>query len=258
MIILSNNILNIDTFINKYKPNDIEIDIITKMSLSKDLYEYNSLNGLQFELKLRNNIVIAAKKLNESYMTFTTFRKSMCNLYYWDRTDEGGFILKKGITPSAAINDISINSSKYGTECATAMIIIYYQALLNIFPEKYFNELFPKIQLMNWHYIDDLLEDAGYLEKRSDYLPGDRRYFVNPDVNPLKPEWQGENVIDLGNELYFGHGIGIGNAEEIIIELNKFRIKEAKSSAYLLDSAARLDFKSLADIYFKFLSSSAN
>ncbi|MBU3146270.1 protein-glutamine gamma-glutamyltransferase [Clostridium sp. CF012] len=258
MIIISNNTLNVDTFINKYKPNDIELDIITKMSLSKEQYEYDSLKQLQFELKLRNNIVIAAQKLNESDMSFKTFRKSICNLDYWDRTDEGGFILKKGITPSAAINDISINSSKYGTECATAMIIIYYQALLNIFPEKNFNELFPKIQLMNWHYIDDLLEDAGYLEKRSDYLPGDRRYFDNPDVNPVKPEWQGENVIDLSNGIYFGHGIGIGNAEEIISELNKFRIAGAKSSAYLLDSAARLDFKNLADIYLKFPSSSTN
>ncbi|MBZ9686884.1 protein-glutamine gamma-glutamyltransferase [Clostridium estertheticum] len=258
MIIISNNIVKVDTFINKYKPNDIEIDIITKMDLSKELYEYNSLNQLQFELKLRNNIVIAAKKLNEGDVSFTTFRKSMCNLDYWDRTDEGGFVLKKGIIPSVAIEDISINSSKYGTECATAMIIIYYQALLNVFAEKLFNELFPKIQLMNWHYIDDLLEDAGYLKKRSDYLPGDRRYFDNPDVNPVKPEWQGENVIDLGNGIYFGHGIGIGNAEDIIIELNKFRIEEAKISAYLLDSAARLDFKNLSDIYFKFISSSTN
>ena len=43
-------------------------------------------------------------------MTFKTFRKSICNLDYWDRTKEGGFILKNGVTPSDAIKDISINS----------------------------------------------------------------------------------------------------------------------------------------------------
>ena len=247
MIIISNNTYKSDTFINEYKPNNIEKDIIRKMDLSKEKYEYNSLNQLQFELKLRNYIVIAALKLNEGDMSFKTFRKSICNLDYWDRTDEGGFILKKGITPSAAIEDISINSSKYGTECATAMIVIYYQALLNIFAEKLFNELFPEIQLMNWHYMDNMLEDAGYLEKQSDYFPGDRRYFDNPDVNPLKPEWQGENVIDLGNGIYFGHGIGIGTANEIISDLNEIRIEGAKISSYLLDSAARLDFKALAE-----------
>ncbi|MFT5874499.1 MAG: protein-glutamine gamma-glutamyltransferase [Clostridium sp.] len=258
MIIISSNIVNVDTFTNEYKEKGIERDIITIMDLSKERYEYDSLKQLQFELKLRKNIVIAAIRLNNSNMAFKTFRKSMCNLDYWDRTDEGGFILKKGITPSAAIEDISINSSKYGTECATAMIIIYYQALLNIFSEKLFNELFPEIQLMNWHYIDDILEEVGYLEKRSAYLPGDRRYFYNPDVNPAKPQWQGENVIDIGKKNYFGHGIGIGNADDIIAALNEYRVDEAKKSAYLLDSAARLDFKYLAGIYYRFLSSTTN
>lgn len=258
MIIISSNIVKVDTLINEYKPNSIERNIITKMDLSKERYEYDSLNQFQFELKLRKNIVIAARKLNKGNMSFSTFRKSTCNLDYWDRTEEGGFVLEKGIAPNVAIEDISINSSKYATECATAMIIIYYQALLNVFAEKLFNELFPEIHLMNWHYIDDLLKEAGYLEKQSDYLPGDRRYINNPDVNPVKPEWQGENIIDLGNEIYFGHGIGIGNADEIITVLNKYRIEEAKTSASLLDSAARLNFKNLSDIYYKFLSSSTN
>ena len=258
MIIITNSVFKTDTFIKEYIPNDIEKDIINKMDLSKEHYEYNSLNQLQFELKLRNNIVITAKNLNEGDMSFRTFRKSMCNPDYWERSNEGGFILKKGIPPSAAIEDISINSSKYGTECATAMIIIYYQSLLDLFTEKFFNQLFPKIHLMNWHYIDNILEDAGYLEKQSDYFPGDRRYFNNPDVNPVEPEWQGENVIELGKGIYFGHGIGIGNSDEIISELNKFRIKEAKTSAYLLDSSARLDFKTLSDIYYKLLSTPNN
>jgi len=258
MLIISNDVFKIDLFINEYKVNNIERVIITKMDLSKERYEYNSLNQLKFELNLRKNIVTASKRLNAGDMSFQIFRKSICNLNYWDRTKQGGFILKDGITPSTAIDDISINSSKYGTECATAMIIIYYQALLNIFKEKLFNEVFPKIDLMNWHYIDDKLEDVGYLEKHSDYLPGDRRYFSNPDVTSVKPEWQGENVIDLGNETYFGHGIGIGNSNKIISELNEFRIEDAKTSAYLLDSAARPDFKSLSDIYYKSSSSSAS
>ncbi|MCB2352938.1 protein-glutamine gamma-glutamyltransferase [Clostridium estertheticum] len=248
MIIISGSVVNVNTFIHDYNPNDIEKDIITKMDLSKSQYKYDSLNQFKFELDFRYSIVIAAKNLNKGNMDFRTFRKSICNPNYWDRTNEGGFILKKGVAPSDAIKDISINSSKYGTECATAMVIIYYQALLNIFSANLFNRLFPNIQLMNWHYIDNLLEDVGFIKKRSDYFPGDRRYFYNPDVDPVAPEWQGENVIDLSNGLYYGHGIGIGDADEIISELNKFRIKEATTSSYLLDSAARPNFKSLADI----------
>ena len=258
MIIISNDIVKSDTFINEYRPNSMQRDIITKMDLSKERYEYNSLNQLQFELELRKNIVITAERLNKSSVSFKTFPKSKCNTNYWDRTTEGGFILKNGVTPSDAIKDIFINSYKYGTECATAMIIIYYQAMLNIFGDKFFNELFPKIQLMNWHYIDNILEDIGYIKKRSDYFPGDRRYVVNPDVNPAKPEWQGENVMYLGNEVYFGHGIGITNMNEIISALDKYRIEGAKETAHLLDSAARINFKDLADRYNKYLSTSTN
>lgn len=252
MIIIFNNSFKVDEFINEYKPNNIEREIITKMDISKERYEYNSLEQLQFELTLRKNIVIASVNLNKSDMSFKVFRKSICNKEYWERTEEGGFLLKKGIKPSVAIKDITINSSKYGTECATAMIIVYYEALLNTFKEKLFNELFTKIHLMNWHYIDNLLYEAGYIEKQSDYLPGDRRYVYNPDVNPVTPEWQGENLIDLSGGRYYGHGIGIGSAYEIISELNKQRKDNATVSAYLLDSAARLDFKNLANIYYKF------
>lgn len=258
MIIISNNIIKVNTIMDEYKPKSVERDILTKMDLSKASYGYESINQLRFELKLRVNIIAASRKMDKEYMSFKIFRKSKCNLDYWDRTKEGGFKLKKGITPSSAIKDISINSSKYGTECATAMIIIYYQALLNILPEKLFNELFKNIHLMNWHYVDNLLQEAGYVKKRSDYFPGDRRYISNPDVDPEKPEWQGENIIDLSNGMYFGHGIGLANADAIITALNKYRVKDGKKSAYLLDSAARPDFKKLSDIYYKFLSSSRN
>jgi protein-glutamine gamma-glutamyltransferase len=252
MIIVSSNAFKIDLFINEYRPNDIERDILIKMDSTQGRYEYKTLNQLQFELILRNNIVVAAENLNSGDMSFSTFRKSKCNPNYWERTEEGGFILKKGVTPSDAIRDISINSSKYANECATAMVIIYYQALLSIYADTLFNKTFPIIQLMNWHYINSPLEEIGYITKRADYLPGDRQYFSNPDVDPTTPEWQGENVINLGNETYFGHGIGIGKASLIIDELNDYRIKKSKTSAYLLDSAARPDFKNLSDIYDEF------
>lgn len=256
MIVISGNVVKSDIFIDEYKPDSIQRDILTIMNSSTARYEYDSLNQLQFELKLREAIINASKKLNDGDMSFKIFTKSTCNPDFWDRTDQGGFILKDSVTPSAAINDISVNSAKYGTECSTAIIIIYYQALLNIYNDKLFNELFPHIHLMNYHYINDIIKDAGYLRKQSDYLPGDRRYFVNPDVNPIKPEWQGENVIDLGNGLYFGHGIGIGNADKIIDKLNEYRIEGSEKTAYLLDGAGRLDFKDLSNRYYEFLSSS--
>lgn len=252
MVIISNSPLDTAALEEKYKPNNVEKEIINTLSSSDKKYYYDSLDEFVFELRLRNEIVKSAIELDKSQLGFAVFRKSKCNEAYWERTQEGGFVLKNGAKPSDAIGDIYLNSSKYATECATAMMIIYYKALLNIYPEELFNKVFPKIHLMNWHYIDKLLKEVGYMRKRSDYLLGDRRYFSNPDVDPLTPQWKGENVIDLNGELYYGHGIGIHNAKTIIRVLNDNRKDGAQQSAYLLDSAGRPNFKNLYDIYYKF------
>ncbi|MFV2050776.1 protein-glutamine gamma-glutamyltransferase, partial [Metabacillus sp. YM-086] len=80
-----------------------------------------------------------------------------------------------------------------------------------------------------------------YTRRGNDYLPGDCLYFDNPQFNPKTPQWRGENVIDLGNDLYFGHGIGIKTADGIIESLNKRRKAYATESAYLLSQVTRLD-----------------
>ena len=221
------------------------------LSLRREVYRYSLQDELKFEGDLRKSIVDAAISLNRSKLAFRTFRNARCNQYYWERTDEGGFLLKRGARPSEAIKDIYINGSEYGTECATAIVIVYYGALLNIFPEELFSKLFPQIYLMDWQYLHGNLGISTY-RNVVEYLPGDCRYFKNPDVDPDTPEWQGENVIDLGNGTYYGHGLGIRNAEGFIQALNTHRKHGSEVSAYLMDSVNRLNFKRLANIYFNF------
>ncbi|MCL2773571.1 MAG: hypothetical protein FWD71_09505 [Oscillospiraceae bacterium] len=50
--------------------------------------------------------------------------------------------------------------------------------------------------------------------------------------------------------MYYGHGIGITTADEIIRDLNSRRTEYAAKSAYLIDSVGRPDFKKLSDIYY--------
>jgi protein-glutamine gamma-glutamyltransferase len=236
------------TISGQFSSNGTENQVLAKLAKSDETYHYDTVDQLIFELKLRANIVKAAKDLNDSSFAFKIFRKSKANPDYWKRTNEGGFELQDGVKPSDAIADIYKNSSLYGTECATAMVIVYYKALLDTLPEPLFNKLFSDIYLMNWTHLDP---DLGIVtvDDPADYLPGDARYFKNPDVDPLTPEWQGENVFDLGNGLYYGHGIGITTGEKIIKALNGARKADATRSAYLMDMAERPDFKNLARKY---------
>lgn len=250
MLYVSGVSLDVSTIINEYSENSIERELLNKMAASGEKYQYENINQLKFELNFRKEIVNSAVTLNNSGLSFATFKNSKCNPEYWTRTRNGGFLLKNGVKSGEAINDIFENGEKYATECATAMMIIYFKAMLNVFGIESFDKLIPKIYLMDWDITEPLLREVGAINKTADIFLGDRGYFNNPDFDPSTPEWQGENVIVLPDSKYYGHGIGIASADEIIKALNYRRKEHATKPAYFLDAAGRPDFKKLSDVYY--------
>ncbi|WP_373231568.1 protein-glutamine gamma-glutamyltransferase [Cohnella sp.] len=207
------------------------------------VYSYESLPELRFEMKLRTKIVETAHALLRSNSAFATFEKSKCNPMFWNLTEYGGFKLRSGVLPSTAIRDIFTNGSLYAFECATAKVIVLYKAVLDSIGEYSFNRYFTDLLLWDWNYDKDLRLTTINTTRES--YPGDILYFKNPDVNPDTTEWQGENVVKLDDNLYYGHGIGITNANGIIAALNKHRKPNSTQSAYLMDQVTYLDFKYL-------------
>ncbi|HWL23823.1 MAG TPA: protein-glutamine gamma-glutamyltransferase [Ureibacillus sp.] len=223
----------------------IERVIVQQMHEHPVVYSYQSLDELSFELKLRKNIIVSARAMNQGYAQFEPFSRSRCNPEYWYLTNFGGFQLKHGVMPSDAIQDIYTNSSLYAFECATAKMIIYYHAVLNTMGESLFNQVFQDIYLYSWHADPEL----GIQPINTNYfLPGDVVYFNNPEFHPETPWWRGENAVVLEDGAYFAHGVGIGTAEHIIQELNKARMPGSTQSAYLTTSVVRPSFKHLAKI----------
>lgn len=253
MIYINGSKYDITELKNTYPVQSVERNVLEKMDTSLYRYNFRNEDDLKFELLLRKEIVNASKALDRSGFGFAVFNKSECNPDYWKRENNGGFSLKQGASPSKAINDIFKNGRLYKNECATAMVIVYYGALLSVFKER-FDKTFPFIYLMDWHIIDPLLQEVGYPRKAHDMLLGDRAYFKNPDVNPETIWLQGENVIVLGDDLFYGHGIGIANAETFIKILNNNRKEGATTSAYLMDEVARPDFELLSNVYHERLS----
>lgn len=225
---------------NVWPSDRIERVILQQMQKSPIAYSYQSMEELSFELTLRKYIIESARAMYQGGSSFASFATSRCNSRYWHLTDAGGFRLKRDVKPSDALRDIFKNSSLYAFECATAIMIIFYHAVLNSMDEALFNSIFRTIYLYSWH------SDSGigvHNIKTRHFLPGDVAYIENPDFNPDTPWWRGENVVVLDDGMYFGHGIGIGNAEQMILALNQTRKHGSHQSAYFLDFVTRPSFK---------------
>ena len=240
MIKISGAVQNLQD-LNQHVDGD-PLNIVEKMSNSHEVFEYQDLSQFKFEVFLRENIIKAAIDLNKSKADFATFKQSYSNPIYWYTTNKGAFKLKSGVKPSEAIRDIFVNGFKYAFECATAMVIVLYKAVLDSIGEEQFNRLFANLLLYDWEYDQDLGITSS---ENRDKIFGDILYFKNPEVHPETPYWQGENAIYMPNDLYYGHGIGITTAEEIIRVLNLYRKPNAQQSAYLTDNINRPDYKYL-------------
>jgi len=204
---------------------------------------YPNVPTLTFELRMRNHIVNAARSLNISGASFSTFETSFCNPEYWNREPNGAFRLRPDRSPAEAIRDIFANGYLYGFECATAMIIVLYKAALDSIGDTAYNRLFANTYLYTW-VVD---RDLGLTTRpETQFIPGDILYFDNPEVDPLTPQWQGENVVYINEDLYYGHGIGITSAAHIIAELNAHRRPGAIQSAFMLMQATRPDYVRLS------------
>ncbi|USB31738.1 protein-glutamine gamma-glutamyltransferase [Paenibacillus sp. YPG26] len=223
--------------------------IIMQKEKSSFTYWYPNLDALRFELQLREEITSAARRLNSSGAKFAKFNNSRCNEAYWNRESNGGFRLKQGVEPSKAIQDIYENGPLYAFECGTAIVIVWYKAVIESISPDAFDVYFTNLFLWDGEHDPNLV--LKKLEQHEDACPGDVQYFENPDVDPDKPEWQGENVVLLQTNLYYGHGIGIATSERIIAALNKRRKPNSSISAYLTKYVLHPDFEFLRQFQAK-------
>ncbi|SFL73500.1 protein-glutamine gamma-glutamyltransferase [Salibacterium qingdaonense] len=222
--------------------DEVEQKILEYLQQDAVSHSYNSYEELQFDLRYRRHAIEAAEALQKSGASFEIFADTYADPNYWNVTSAGGLRLRYGTSPAEALQDIYRNGSAYGFECATAMIIVFYYAALQTIGQTAFNRLFPNLYLYSWHMDTDL----GLQSIQTDfYIPGDVVYFNNPDFHSDSPQWQGENAVVLMNDLFFGHGIGITTANEMIRVLNELRQPGSDQSAYITNVVTRADTRRL-------------
>lgn len=239
------NILSGDVSLETLNLSPWERSLLQMKQNSPVTYTYANPEALKFELSTRTKIVQAAKGLQESGAAFADFERSRCNERYWNLTPQGGFQLRSGVLPSDAIEDIYLSGRQYAFECATAIVIVMYKAILDSIDRNTFNAYFQNLLLYTWYYDNDL----RFIQTRlPEAYPGDVLYFNNPDFSPETPGWRGENVILLGDGFYYGHGPGIRTAEGMLDILNRNRKPGSTTPAYLMDDVLYLDFEHIRQL----------
>ncbi|KAA0547063.1 protein-glutamine gamma-glutamyltransferase [Bacillus sp. BGMRC 2118] len=223
--------------------NNLERDILIRMTESPGFYSFPSIRELQFDLTLRQNTIESSNEMNSSEAAFTTFQYATCNETYWTLTPAGGFLVKPNVRPSDAILDIYQNSSQYAFECATACMIVYYKAVLRSVGRRQFDMFFQNIYLYSWNGDADL---GIQTSAANHFVPGDVVYFNNPEFHPASPWYRGVNAVAMTDNKFFGHGFGILSAEELLNFLNTFRRPTSRQPAYLTNLVTRLTLPSFS------------
>ena len=244
MIVVNNKIVHASLKDSGNSNNKLYQEILNNLTNSRKSNIYDSNRELSFDLTLRTYILKASKDLLASGMQFRVFRRAYCNPMFWIRTPMGGFRLRPGVRPSMGIIDIFRNGQFYATECATAIIIVFYKALLDLYDYEIFDQIFNNgFYLYTWNYDPKLAILTSEVDRPT---PGDVVYIKNPQVDPITPEWQGENTVYMGSNYYYGHGIGIRTLQEIIFHLNMHRYPFAMISAFLTKLNTRIDPNEMA------------
>ncbi|MGG4268275.1 protein-glutamine gamma-glutamyltransferase [Peribacillus simplex] len=214
------------------------LEILQLLAGYPKVFEYRSMDELKFDTHLRRLVIEAAISLDKSEAEFSTLEDSQSNEQYWSLSKDGTFTLQPGVSPHVALVDIFINGGLYAFECGTAIVVIFLKAILDLVGTRNFDYLFSNLFLYDWRPPENM---ALNVRQGTDYTPGDCLYFKNPEHAVESPEWQGENAILLGEDLLFGHGIGITNSQGIIDELNSNRKPNTTISAFLTNHIISLD-----------------
>ena len=185
------------------------------------------------DLVFRKRVVDAAHALAEGGASFSGSHKTdKVNKKLWTMGYGGRIQVRKFLPegeigkPSVALNDIFENGDQYGFECATAMMVIYHKAILDHLGADKFDALFSDPKMLAFFRWD--IEDADYTAVKKlaqdpklatkTVVPGSHYYFFNPDASDENSAFRGENVIYLGNDQYYAHGIVGAEGTYIVTE----------------------------------------
>lgn len=200
--------LNLDTLT---KPADLEKEILLAMLLGPVAFEYPGYDEVAAAVRVRRNIVEAARRTALSFHTDKIERPEA----YWTYDEDCGFTLLPGkplIEALRMATQPQVSGTQYSFSCYRAT---EYVILLGIAQELEQSNpaLLQQLQrqwetsaIMSGKYHEVFLHEYGSMETPLPpkyYVPGDRLWFRNPDERSSDVTgYEGSWVMYLGNGLF--------------------------------------------------------
>ncbi|HEY0981817.1 MULTISPECIES: hypothetical protein [unclassified Schlesneria] len=200
--------LHLDTVTN---PVDLEREIVLAMLLCPVPFQFPSLDELMSSIRIRKNIVMAARKTSLSFATDVAERPAE----YWTYDEDHGFILRPGVSLIAALQKTTqpeVSGVRYTFSCRRAAEYICLLAMTTeaklTHPELYqdLHRQAEKRAVKGAEFERIFLRRIGSPSNPLPvkfFVPGDRTWFRNPDRESSEVTgYEGSWTFYLGNGLF--------------------------------------------------------
>ncbi len=191
--------------------DDLEREILLAMLLSPVAFEFPSHEELASAVRVRRNIVLAARKTALEFHTTEVNRPEDC----WTYSEDDGFTVRPGCALIPALQKATqpeASGKLYSFSCYRAT---EYVILLAIAQEleacnppllAALQQRWEKSAIMSGRFHDVFLREYGSMEQPLPpkyYVPGDRLWFRNPDEHSSDVSgYEGSWVFYIGNGLF--------------------------------------------------------
>ena len=187
------------------------------------------------EVQIRTHTIEGAKILDQAKQAgrglgfANDLRKTEANPQFWQVDQSGRMHVRPGVSPADAVDDIFNNPQAYVLDCAAASHVVGLRAIKNTIGAEDFNRTHQGLNIYGWDAqrlnsdgdMQSLSKISGDQNQRAmgGIRAGDVGYFKNPDN--ISTEWQGENVISLGGDQYWGHPGGTKSSQGWVDWMNE-------------------------------------
>jgi hypothetical protein len=193
------------------QPADLMLEIVVTLLMGPVAFEFPSRDELLSAVRIRRNIVLAARKTTLAFHTREVDRPLDC----WTYNEDRGFTVLPGVSLIAALTKATqpeVSGSLYAFSCYRAT---EYLILLGIAQEleKSNPALLQQLQTMwtarpiaSGEFHEVFLREQGSMDEPLPpryFVPGDRTWFRNPDEPSAEASgYEGSWVMYLGGGLF--------------------------------------------------------